>query len=327
MVYTNSQQSPTQKVAILNKLRVVARDTNPVSSLNQVLVLRESQLDEELTSYGLHGEIEDGKIQNLWLGESWGDINVTSLDAIAQTDLVVYHLSLEHWELLKDLAPRLFTPRCKQLEKLQGEAAINISKKNFENQLQVSPTCLLQTSALVTLLLIQVILSRFIHLKSLFTLNIFTVSFLIWNACRIALTAYFIFHLVSQYLQTQLGLVSQLCFSFSANPYIKLAEAHNLIATLVLGENSQVRPRYPRILILNEATSGLYGQSKQQFQQNLACIGQEVTTFIISNTLVSAIPTFILVLYRCIILGKSTYKKLLGMNSFEYHLYQLQFNM
>ncbi|WP_143841995.1 hypothetical protein [Nostoc sp. 106C] len=337
MEYTNSQQSPTQKAATPNLLRVVARDTNPVSSLSQVLVLRESQLDVELTSYGLNRKIEDIKIQNLWVGESWREIGVTLVDAIAQTGLLVYHLSLERWELLKDLAPQLFPPRCKQLEKLQGETAISTSDKKFENQLQVSPTGLLQTSALVTLLLTQVILNQFIHLKSLFTLNIFIVSFVVWNAWQIALTAYrpylldyfgyFIFHHVPQYWQTQLSLVSQQYFSFSANLYFNLAEAHNLIATLLLAENSQLTDKYPRILILDEQTSALYGHSEQQFQQNSACIEREDTTVIISNTPVSAMPTFILVSDRCIILGKEFYKKLLAMNSFDYDSYQLQFNM
>jgi len=57
--YTSTQQSPTLKVAILKFLRIVAGDTSLESEFSQVWVLREFQLGDDLTSYGLDGETED----------------------------------------------------------------------------------------------------------------------------------------------------------------------------------------------------------------------------------------------------------------------------
>ncbi len=57
--YTSTQQSPTLKVAILKFLRLVAGDTSLESEFSQVWVLREFQLGDNLTSYGLDEETED----------------------------------------------------------------------------------------------------------------------------------------------------------------------------------------------------------------------------------------------------------------------------
>ncbi|GAX35595.1 peptidase domain-containing ABC transporter [Nodularia sp. NIES-3585] len=50
-----------------------------------------------------------GKIDNSQqIGDSWVYPDITVNHGIAQTDLLVYHLSIEHWESVKALAPDLF---------------------------------------------------------------------------------------------------------------------------------------------------------------------------------------------------------------------------
>jgi hypothetical protein len=54
-----------------------------------------------------------------------------------------------------------------------------------------------------------------------------------------------------------------------------LAEAYSLIITLPLANNRQVRPSNSGLFILDM-------QPEYQFQQNLTCMSQEYTTFIMS---------------------------------------------
>ncbi|MBW4557763.1 MAG: ATP-binding cassette domain-containing protein [Trichormus sp. ATA11-4-KO1] len=50
-----------------------------------------------------------GKIDNsLQIGDSWGYPDITPTDGIAETDLLVYHLSTNNWELVRAIAPQLF---------------------------------------------------------------------------------------------------------------------------------------------------------------------------------------------------------------------------
>ncbi|TVP58427.1 MAG: peptidase domain-containing ABC transporter [Nodularia sp. (in: Bacteria)] len=50
-----------------------------------------------------------GKIDNSQhIGDSWGYPDLTFTDGIAQTDLLVYYLSIEHWESVTEIAPDLF---------------------------------------------------------------------------------------------------------------------------------------------------------------------------------------------------------------------------
>ncbi len=42
------------------------------------------------------------------IGEYWGYPDLTLPIGIAQTNLLVYHLSLEHWESVRTIAPELF---------------------------------------------------------------------------------------------------------------------------------------------------------------------------------------------------------------------------
>ncbi|MBE9197941.1 MULTISPECIES: cysteine peptidase family C39 domain-containing protein [unclassified Nodularia (in: cyanobacteria)] len=57
-----------------------------------------------------------GKIDNSQhIGDSWVYPDDTLTDGIAQTDVLVYHLSIEHWESVKALAPDLFPePKAQQ---------------------------------------------------------------------------------------------------------------------------------------------------------------------------------------------------------------------
>ncbi len=284
--YTIKQPSPTPKAAILKFLRMVAGDTSLASELTQLWVLREFQLGDELTTYGLEGEIADssnilylvcqGRVRllgldatlgrevstqllladqafgaddlfcnqslpyraiaasagyvaqitvadlKLWLqrlpnlenylqqlalerqalifykthtelrsltsltlrqllpylqaititagsplvtvtppnkgrfwlasgqtnetlqiGESWGYPDVKVAEAIAQTDLLVYHLPTEHWESARDIAPQFFSHDCEVKEADIPSIPLHLvdtSDIQSENDLQVSPT-------------------------------------------------------------------------------------------------------------------------------------------------------------------------------------------
>ncbi len=59
--------------------------------------------------------LASGKVQTISaatipprIGESWGYPHVTLPVGIAQTDLLVYHLTIEHWESVRAIAPQLF---------------------------------------------------------------------------------------------------------------------------------------------------------------------------------------------------------------------------
>jgi len=128
------------------------------------------------------------------------------------------------------------------------------------------------------------------------------------NSGRILIDGYDTTHVSLQSLRSQLSVVPQECFLFSATIFdnitlynseytleqviasAKLAEAHAFIQALPLGYNTQVGERgmmlsggqrqriaiaralirNPRILILDEATSSLDAESESRFQQNLA---------------------------------------------------------
>ncbi len=75
-----------------------------------------------------------GKIHNLSpgtisprVGDSWGYPQITGLAAIAETDLLVYHLSIEHWEPARAVAPQIFSHTCEP------------ANSQIENKLQIPP--------------------------------------------------------------------------------------------------------------------------------------------------------------------------------------------
>lgn len=170
-------------------------------------------------------------------------------------------------------------------------------------------------------------------------------------------------HVSSQSLRSQLGVVPQECFLFSgtilenitlykseftleqAIEAAKLAEAHAFIQTLPLGYNTKVGERgctlsggqrqriaiarallgNPRILILDEATSSLDTESERRFQQNLARISRERTTFIIAHRLSTVRNAdCILVLDRGILVERGTHNELMAHQGLYYHLAQQQ---
>ncbi|GBE90689.1 cysteine peptidase family C39 domain-containing protein [Nostoc cycadae] len=57
-----------------------------------------------------------GTTTSLLLGDSWGYPDVTSPDAIAETDLFIYHLPIEQWESAQAFAPQLLTSQDTQQE-------------------------------------------------------------------------------------------------------------------------------------------------------------------------------------------------------------------
>ncbi|AFY42780.1 cysteine peptidase family C39 domain-containing protein [Nostoc sp. PCC 7107] len=57
-----------------------------------------------------------GTTTSLLLGDSWGYPDVISPDAIAETDLLVYHLPIEQWESAQAFIPQLFTTQDTQQE-------------------------------------------------------------------------------------------------------------------------------------------------------------------------------------------------------------------
>ena len=169
-----------------------------------------------------------------------------------------------------------------------------------------------------------------------------------------------------QSLRTQLGVVPQECFLFSgtildnitlfrqefsleqAVKAAKLAEAHAFIQSLALGYYTKVgeqgstlsggqRQRIaiarallgePRILILDEATSALDTESERRFQQNLAQISRDRTTFIIAHRLSTVRNADrILVLDHGVLLEQGTHSELMAADGLYHHLAQQQLDL
>jgi ATP-binding cassette subfamily B protein len=128
----------------------------------------------------------------------------------------------------------------------------------------------------------------------------------------------------------------------------KLAEAHHFIQDLPLGYNTKVGERGanlsggqrqriaiarallgdPRILILDEATSALDTESERRFQQNLARISRDRTTFIIAHRLSTVRNAdCILVLDRGILAEQGTHDELMARRGIYYHLAQQQLDL
>jgi len=183
---------------------------------------------------------------------------------------------------------------------------------------------------------------------------------------RISLDGHDIGHVSPQSLRSQLGVVPQECFLFSGTilenitlyrpnytmeqvaEVAKLAEAHPFIQALPLGYNTKVGERgsnlsggqrqriaiarallgNPNILILDEATSSLDTESERRFQQNLAQISRDRTTFIIAHRLSTVRNAdSILVLDRGILVEQGNHQELMALQGLYYHLAQQQLDL
>ncbi|WP_019504766.1 ABC transporter transmembrane domain-containing protein [Pleurocapsa sp. PCC 7319] len=173
-------------------------------------------------------------------------------------------------------------------------------------------------------------------------------------------------HVSPQSLRSQLGVVPQECFLFSGTilenitlyrpefsldrviEVAKLAEAHAFIQGMPLGYNTKVGERgtnlsggqrqriaiarallgEPRILILDEATSSLDTESERRFQQNLARLARDRTTFIIAHRLSTVHNAdCILVLDRGLLVEKGTHEELMSQQGLYYYLAQQQLDL
>lgn len=183
---------------------------------------------------------------------------------------------------------------------------------------------------------------------------------------RIWMDEHDIRHVSPQSLRSQLGVVPQECFLFSGTilenitlykpnftleqviEVAKLAEAHAFIQDLPLGYNTKVGERgstlsggqrqriaiarallgNPRILILDEATSSLDTESERRFQQNLARISRDRTTFIIAHRLSTVRNAdHILVIDKGLIAERGTHTELMHQQGLYYHLAQQQLDL
>ncbi len=183
---------------------------------------------------------------------------------------------------------------------------------------------------------------------------------------RIWMDGHDIRHTSPQSLRSQLGVVPQECFLFSGtilenitlyrSEYVleevvtvaKLAEAHTFIQELPLGYNTKVGERGsnlsggqrqriaiarallgdPPVLILDEATSSLDTDSERRFQQNLARISRDRTTFIIAHRLSTVRNAdCILVLDKGILVERGTHDELIALQGLYYHLAQQQLDL
>ena len=183
---------------------------------------------------------------------------------------------------------------------------------------------------------------------------------------RIWMDEHDIKHASPQSLRAQLGVVPQECFLFSGTilenitlyrpeftleqviEVAKLAEAHAFIQDLPLGYNTKVGERGstlsggqrqriaiarallggPRILILDEATSSLDTESERRFQQNLARISRDRTTFIIAHRLSTVRNAdYILVLDKGVVAERGTHDELMADRGIYYHLAQQQLDL
>jgi ATP-binding cassette subfamily B protein len=183
---------------------------------------------------------------------------------------------------------------------------------------------------------------------------------------RICVDGHDVRHASPQSLRSQLGVVPQECFLFSGTilenitlyageftleqvvEVAKLAEAHSFIQDLPLGYNTKVGERGanlsggqrqriaiarallgdPRIMILDEATSSLDTDSERRFQQNLARISRDRTTFIIAHRLSTVRHAdSILVLDRGILVERGTHAELIALQGLYSHLAQQQLDL
>jgi len=179
---------------------------------------------------------------------------------------------------------------------------------------------------------------------------------------RILVDGHDIRHISPQSLRSQMGVVPQECFLFSATilenitlyrsdfaleqviEVAKLAEAHAFIQALPLGYNTQVGERgttlssgqrqriaiarallgAPRVLVLDEATSALDAESERRLLQNLSHLARDRTTFIIAHRLSTVRHAdCILVLDRGILVERGTHEQLMNHGKgLYYHLAQ-----
>jgi ATP-binding cassette subfamily B protein len=128
----------------------------------------------------------------------------------------------------------------------------------------------------------------------------------------------------------------------------KLAEAHAFIQDMPLGYQTPVGERGsslsggqrqriaiarallgdPRILLLDEATSSLDTESERRFQQNLARISRDRTTFIIAHRLSTVRNAdLILVLDRGLLAEEGNHDQLMAQRGLYFHLAQQQLNL
>jgi subfamily B ATP-binding cassette protein HlyB/CyaB len=183
---------------------------------------------------------------------------------------------------------------------------------------------------------------------------------------RISIDGHDLRHVAASSLRSQLGVVPQECFLFSgtilenitvhrtefsaeqAIEAAKLAEAHSFIQALPLGYSTKVGERgsslsggqrqriaiarallgYPRILILDEATSSLDTESERRFQRNLAQISRDRTTLIIAHRLSTVRNAdHILVLDHGILVEQGNHEELMAYQGLYYHLAQQQLDL
>jgi HlyB family type I secretion system ABC transporter len=78
--------------------------------------------------------LASGKVQTISaaaipprVGEDWGYPQVTLPIGIAQTDLLVYHLPIEHWESVRVIAPQLFPCQDQLIKEQQQPDTVNTS--------------------------------------------------------------------------------------------------------------------------------------------------------------------------------------------------------
>ena len=186
------------------------------------------------------------------------------------------------------------------------------------------------------------------------------------NTGRVLVDGHDIQHVVPSSLRSQLGVVPQDCILFSGTilenisfsredtsfdsvvKAAKLAEAHAFIQGMPLGYSTEVGERgatlsggqrqriaiarallrRPRLLLLDEATSSLDTESERHFQQNLAQISGECTTFIIAHRLSTVRSADrILVLDRGILVEQGTHAELLAQKGLYYSLAKQQLDL
>lgn len=186
------------------------------------------------------------------------------------------------------------------------------------------------------------------------------------NRGRVCVDGHDLRHVSLHSLRSQMGVVPQECFLFSGTilenitlyrpeysleqviEVSKLAEAHAFIQSLPLGYSTKVGERgsslsggqrqriaiarallgNPRILLLDEATSSLDTESERRFQQNLAQISRDRTTFIIAHRLSTVRNADrILVLDRGVLVEQGNHETLMSQQGLYCHLAQQQLDL